>query len=43
MEEDPDPHSSKFVDPGPHTINPDPHHWLQRGGGGDEAAQKTEK
>ena len=25
---DPDPHSSKFVDPDPHTINADPHHWI---------------
>ena len=40
MEEDPDPHSSKFVDPGPHTINPDPHHWLQRGGGGMRPPKK---
>ena len=24
---DPDPVSSNFVDPDPHTINPDPHHW----------------
>ena len=22
-------HSSNFVDPDPHTINADPHHWLQ--------------
>ena len=25
---DPDPHSANFEDPGPYTINPNPHHWL---------------
>jgi len=26
---DPDLHSLHFVDPDPHTINADPHHWLR--------------
>ena len=27
----PDPHSSNFLDPDPHTINADPYHWFGSG------------